>query len=124
MRVSAPLGAGLRADAPPFRKFLPIPAIARQANLNDNTPAEFRTIFGGRKHFLPSLPYGDGRGRRFLQPLRRAPAREMPSLRRAQPARKRVLLLVRQSDSRLAAANVRLRTFAERERNAANLRAI
>ena len=44
---------------------------------------------------------GDGRGRRFLQPLRRAPARATPRLRRAESALERVPLRLRQSDSRV-----------------------
>ena len=64
--------------------------------------ARFGRFFGGRNHFLPRMPFGDGRGRRLLQPLRRASAREMPRLRRAESARERVPLRLRQSDSRAA----------------------
>ena len=64
--------------------------------------ARFGRFFGGRNHFLPRMPFGDGRGRRLLQPLRRASAREMPRLRRAESARDRVPLRLRQSDSRAA----------------------
>ena len=59
-------------------------------------------FFGGRNHFLPRMPFGDGRGRRLLQPLRRASAGEMPRLRHAESARERVPLRLRQSDSRAA----------------------